>query len=64
MENKDSERPRPVRLPKSDEKLLTSLIIEEVEKHLKEHPEQTWLDNDLIRFDFSAPEKPEKPPEK
>ena len=64
MENKDSERPRAVRLSRSDEKKLTSVIVEEVEKYLKEHPEQSWLSNDLIQFDFVAPEKSEKPPEK
>jgi hypothetical protein len=64
MDNKDAERPRPVRLSRSDEKKLTSVIAEEVEKYLKEHPEQSWLSNDLIQFDFVAPKKPEKPPEK
>jgi hypothetical protein len=64
MDNKDSERPRAVRLSRSDEKKLTSAIAEEVEKYLKEHPGQTWLDNDLIQFDFLAPKDSEKPPEK
>lgn len=53
-----------MRLSRSDEKKLTSVIAEEVEKYLKEHPEQSWLSNDLIQFDFVAPEESEKPPEK
>jgi hypothetical protein len=64
MENKDSERLRAVRLSRSDEKKLTSVIVEEVEKHLKEHPEQTWLNNDLIQLDFLDQEESEKPLEK
>ncbi len=66
MEKQNSERPRALRPTKSDEKLLVSLIIKMVEEHLKEHPEQTWLENDLISFDFGfeEPKKLEKTPEK